>query len=588
MIFASRERALYYVDNPMSLVNHPADAMIHYIVSSNITAPPGDIFVSFLGLVSFAYQVFRSFTEGISRLSISWKVYFIPLFDFWKLTKLTSLILLFGNYILVLRYYINRKEPNQVFFDMTAANVGFLWLNALGLIKVLNKQTATFILALHKILKHIVLFTIVCVVLILGFGDMLYISLATNKNACPDNFEDPNQDENSLYNLLIDRLEDPKPFCHGIRQSYIGVYRVFIGDFSKEDFGETWLSTTLYILITFFGIIILLNVLIALVMESYEKSKVGADQLFGKARLYYVAELTGLEVMLHPLSVRYGCSAIWIIVKCAFLLLLIMALGILVTWGHVFVQDLIVRKGFQRGAASVIGVLLMAPAVGIFITLLSYCITGWRTGGSLFKTRKIKWLNYLQNNPVFKYCIKVPIMSITRIILGTRSDNAKEAKRITVKVYQRLDSGFSKIRDTISGPKQTNTFEDRVIEKIDVIQMSQLELEEREMRASRERQADLELSRSLDSGTSAIRRKTLSESKQPIPFEDRVIEKIDGIQMSQLEFEEREMKSSRERQADLELLRTEMKTMVKDEVATIKDEIKMMEARMMEALRSGR
>ncbi|KAI2492099.1 hypothetical protein MHU86_22466 [Fragilaria crotonensis] len=60
---------------------------------------------------------------------------------------------------------------------------------------------------------------------------------------------------------------------------------VCLGDFEVNDYRGNNATTAVFLAFTVLGVIILLNVLIAIVSDSYESSKVGAKALFGKARI---------------------------------------------------------------------------------------------------------------------------------------------------------------------------------------------------------------------------------------------------------------------------------------------------------------
>ena len=59
-------------------------------------------------------------------------------------------------------------------------------------------------------------------------------------------------------------------------------------------------TTVLFIIFTVFGVVILLNVLIAVISDSYEKATMSGNLLFGRARVLYVAQNEALEHFLQP------------------------------------------------------------------------------------------------------------------------------------------------------------------------------------------------------------------------------------------------------------------------------------------------
>lgn len=75
---------------------------------------------------------------------------------------------------------------------------------------------------------------------------------------------------------------------------------LLIGDFDINDYRGNSSTTAVFLAFTILGVIILLNVLIAIVSDSYEKSKVGAKGLFGMARIGFLTEHLALEQFLQP------------------------------------------------------------------------------------------------------------------------------------------------------------------------------------------------------------------------------------------------------------------------------------------------
>jgi len=75
----------------------------------------------------------------------------------------------------------------------------------------------------------------------------------------------------------------PKEFCsRGVAAVYLKLYSVMVGDVSLDDFEYSSGIEFLFILFTFFGVIVLLNILIAVVGDSYKKSVLNARYLFGR------------------------------------------------------------------------------------------------------------------------------------------------------------------------------------------------------------------------------------------------------------------------------------------------------------------
>jgi hypothetical protein len=148
---------------------------------------------------------------------------------------------------------------------------------------------STFILALFEILHDIRYFAAVLAVILLMFGDMMHIVLSTKDNGayCMAN-------EDDLGGPALD-------FCSSnLGNSYLRVYALLLGDFELDDYKESSGITVLFVMFTLLGVVILLNVLIAVISDSYEKATISSLLLFGRARVAFVAQNQALESFLRP------------------------------------------------------------------------------------------------------------------------------------------------------------------------------------------------------------------------------------------------------------------------------------------------
>jgi hypothetical protein len=75
---------------------------------------------------------------------------------------------------------------------------------------------------------------------------------------------------------------------------------LLFGEFDLDEYRETMGLTILFVAYTLIGVVILLTVLIAVISDSYEKSKQGSDVLFRTTRLKFVAQHETLEEFLRP------------------------------------------------------------------------------------------------------------------------------------------------------------------------------------------------------------------------------------------------------------------------------------------------
>ena len=170
-------------------------------------------------------------------------------------------------------------EDNDALRGLLAVTTGLLYLRVLNFLKAINMQLATFVLAIVQITKDIFWFCIILLTLIISFSQMFFTILAPPSCATKDN-----------SGLQCQQTE-----------YLLGVYSILLGDFgifSREDFA-TGFSVFLVVLYTFLVTVVLLNVLIAIASDSYEKCLIKSQKLFGRARVMLIAELASFQSLLR-------------------------------------------------------------------------------------------------------------------------------------------------------------------------------------------------------------------------------------------------------------------------------------------------
>jgi len=96
--------------------------------------------------------------------------------------------------------------------------------------------------------------------------------------------------ENVIGEFCSDSL-----FTHIIR-----MYAVLAGDVALEYFQSSDAMIAVFVFFSFFSIIILLNILIAIIIDSYEGSKQRSREIFYRARIEYAAHLVARKQFLTP------------------------------------------------------------------------------------------------------------------------------------------------------------------------------------------------------------------------------------------------------------------------------------------------
>lgn len=80
-------------------------------------------------------------------------------------------------------------------------------------------------------------------------------------------------------------------FFSGGYYTIVRMYSILVGDVELDTFGSSSLMVAVFFFFSFFCMILLLNVLIAIVIESYERTKQRSREIFGRAQVEYAAAL---------------------------------------------------------------------------------------------------------------------------------------------------------------------------------------------------------------------------------------------------------------------------------------------------------
>ena len=139
-----------------------------------------------------------------------------------------------------------------------------------------------FSLSAVQITRDILWFCVILVTMVVSFAQMFYTLLAPD--ACTTN--------EASY------LEDKE--CSQA-EYYLKVYAVLLGDFGtfEREHLTSVFSVLLIVFYSFMVVLILLNVLIAVASDSYEKCLIRSQNLFGRARVMMIAELVAFETLLQ-------------------------------------------------------------------------------------------------------------------------------------------------------------------------------------------------------------------------------------------------------------------------------------------------
>ena len=188
----------------------------------------------------------------------------------WKLLNIFSALASLG-----FCYVVAQPQLLDWQIGLATITVGVTWLRFLGFIRSLNINFATYITCLLQILVDITYYLVIQLVVMLMFGSMIFIWNVDDQNAeltwtAPWNSEEAANLVHLQQETNGDNF-DMTPFRGGIYESLITMYRLLLGETHRYWFHDG-VELSLYVSYELIVVILMLNVLIAVVSDSYEYS----------------------------------------------------------------------------------------------------------------------------------------------------------------------------------------------------------------------------------------------------------------------------------------------------------------------------
>jgi len=162
---------------------------------------------------------------------------------------------------------------------------GLLWWKFLLHVKGMSQNLSTMIYTIMQIAATLKYFMVIFLIGIFFFADMIDIVKKTSGEC--DN---------------VDGDMDLEAFCSLTPlQSYLAMYGVMIGGMEISSLeGSSPLVSVLFVAASFCGVIVLVNILIAIVTREYEKAQERSCIWFARARLEAAAEQVAIEKVWNP------------------------------------------------------------------------------------------------------------------------------------------------------------------------------------------------------------------------------------------------------------------------------------------------
>jgi len=157
--------------------------------------------------------------------------------------------------------------------DHAAATAMLLWLRLFGFLKNINQSLATFVLMFERIVRDLRVFMVFFLMIILAFGSAFYLYLG--------------QHEAEYYGFHDDGA--PNAF-ESVRMTIFSLLLLgFIGDYDLDNYPKS-ADRTYLVLFLVVVVIVQLNILIAIVSDSYDAAMAKSEGLYYRSHLELVSE----------------------------------------------------------------------------------------------------------------------------------------------------------------------------------------------------------------------------------------------------------------------------------------------------------
>eukprot|EP00979_Chaetoceros_neogracilis_P003886 scaffold672_cov214-Chaetoceros_neogracile.AAC.2 len=231
---------------------------------------------------TISYMTFRELFE-LYLGGVSW------FFDLWNLCDATTIAFVVWCIVKMIT-----KDFGDSYPAMSVAATALIWFNALAFLRATFLRFSIFVSGLITIIQDLMPFLIVTFVLLMGFGEMYNIdSLASGECRNPTS----DFDIRGLAKTNDGGLE----FCT-FGDSLFSTYALFVGGIEMADLASTTTMKMISIAFGFFVAVILLNVVIAIVSNSWDSVADEGKEVFWNYRLLFFNDIKNYEEMLPCLD----------------------------------------------------------------------------------------------------------------------------------------------------------------------------------------------------------------------------------------------------------------------------------------------
>ncbi|KAL7556480.1 hypothetical protein ACA910_003113 [Epithemia clementina (nom. ined.)] len=236
--------------------------------------------------VGTGYFLLREVIQIISLISLN-------VFKLWLYDPSNYLNVAFTAVVLSWAVVMQHGSGNRDAFRIgSAVSVIILWVKLLAYLRNMLIEFAVFVRGLFFVVRRLSAFLISLSIILIAFAQM-FNTVFRHSEECQ---AQPNDALDDLIILENTRCDENRLFSYcDFWNSFLSVYTMLLGEVSEDDFLGSGIAIALFVTFMFLVVILLANVLIAIVTDSY---KVIQDQkaaiVFWTNRLDFVAEMDAI------------------------------------------------------------------------------------------------------------------------------------------------------------------------------------------------------------------------------------------------------------------------------------------------------
>lgn len=210
--------------------------------------------------IGAGYFLMREVIQIISFVSL--KVFKLWLYDPSNYLNVTFVVVVMTWAVIMQTGHGNRDN----FRVGSALSVTILWYKLIAYLRNIQLDFAVFVRGVIYVVRRLLAFLVSLGIILFAFAQMFY-TVFLQSDTCQ------NRNENDDPNVVLEQTRCDAttlaPYCT-FGDSFLSVYTMLLGEVSEDEFSDSEVGTALFVIFMFLVVILLANVLIAIVTDSYK------------------------------------------------------------------------------------------------------------------------------------------------------------------------------------------------------------------------------------------------------------------------------------------------------------------------------